>query len=51
MSDLFTLMKDTEYKLIVVFKMFEPNQGKIPGYTGHQKGVEEVDTGNRNKVA
>ena len=31
--------------------MFEPKQGLIPGYTGHQKTVEEVDSGNRNKVA
>ena len=31
--------------------MFEPNQGKIPGYTGHQKVIEETDTGNKNKTA
>jgi len=30
--------------------MIEPNQGEIPGYTGHQKCVEEVDTSNKNKV-
>ena len=31
--------------------MFEPKQGNIPGYTGHQKVVEETDTGNKNKTA
>ena len=31
--------------------MFEPNQGKIPGYTGHQKVREETDIGNKNKAA
>ena len=31
--------------------MFEPNKGRIPGYTGHQKHDEEVDQGARNRVA
>ena len=31
--------------------MFEPKQGLIPGYTGHQKTVEEVDSQTKNKVA
>lgn len=25
--------------------MFESKQGQIPGYTGHQRGVEEIDQG------
>ena len=31
--------------------MFEPKQGLIPGYTGHQRVVEETDVGTRNKCA
>ena len=31
--------------------MFEPKQGLIPGYTGHQKVIEEADCGQRNRVA
>lgn len=31
--------------------MFEPKQGMIPGYTGHQKCHEEADVGRANRVA
>ena len=30
--------------------MFERNTGNIPGYTGHQRGVEPVDTAPGKKV-
>lgn len=30
--------------------MFEPKQGQIPGYTGHQKTVEEIDVPQRSGI-
>jgi len=30
-------------KLKSKIKMFEPKQGQIPGYTGHQRSFEEPD--------
>lgn len=31
--------------------MFEPKQGQIPGYTGHQKTQEEIDAPQRKGIA
>ena len=31
--------------------MFEPKQGQIPGYTGHQRTTEEIDAPQRKGVA
>jgi len=28
-------------------RMFEPKQGMIPGYTGHQRTFEEIDAPQR----